>query len=295
MSSEPLDRAFETIGVIVRQGSLSRCEPLMRILDALERHGRLLVHPLDGDGCLDGLQPVAIEDIAAEADLAVSVGGDGTLLAAARALVDSQIPLLGINLGRLGFLADVTLEQVEAHLQGIFDGRYRMESRFLLEGRIDSGDRQPVSHRALNDIVLHGHESISMIEFEVYSNGQLINRQRADGLIVSTPTGSTAYALSGGGPIMHPTLEALALVPICPHTLSHRPIVLPSDQQIEIRLSQPGQDIAQVSFDGQNRRLIGERDRLVIRRYEREITLLHPADYDYYHILRAKLNWSNQP
>ncbi len=295
MSSEPLDRSFETIGVIVRQGSLSRCEPLMRILDALQRHGHLLVHPLDGDSCLDGLQSVPIGQIAAEAELVVSVGGDGTLLAAARALVDSQIPLLGINLGRLGFLADVTLEQVETHLQGIFAGRYRMESRFLLEGCIERQDQKPVSHRALNDIVLHGHESISMIEFEVFSNGQLINRQRADGLIVSTPTGSTAYALSGGGPIMHPSLEALALVPICPHTLSHRPIVLPSDQQIEIRLSQAGQAIAQVSFDGQDRQLISERERLVIRRHEREITLLHPADYDYYHILRAKLNWSNQP
>lgn len=267
----------------------------MRILAALERHGRLLVHPLDGDNCPEAPPPATMEQIAEQADLAVSVGGDGTLLAAARALVDAGIPLLGINLGRLGFLADVTLDQVETHLDGFFSGRYSMESRFLLEGCIDCEDQLPVQQLALNDIVLHGHESISMIEFEVYSNGQLINRQRADGLIVSTPTGSTAYALSGGGPIMHPTLEALALVPICPHTLSHRPIVLPSDQQIEIRLSRPGKQRAQVSFDGQNRSLIGERDRLRIRRHEREIILLHPADYDYYHILRAKLNWSNQP
>jgi len=294
MSSQSLDRNFETLGVIVRQGSQDQSEQLHRILSALQRHGRLMVHLLDGCDCLDGHPPATLEQIAAEADLAVSVGGDGTLLAAARALVDSGIPLVGINLGRLGFLADVTLDAVESHLEGIFAGRYSMERRFLLEGCIETEGQQPIRQLALNDIVLHGHESISMIEFEVFSNGQLINRQRADGLIVSTPTGSTAYALSGGGPIMHPALEAIALVPICPHTLSHRPIALPSDQQIEIRLSQPG-SIAQVSFDGQNRSLVGLSERLRVTRHPHPITLLHPEDYDYYHILRAKLNWSNQP
>lgn len=294
MSAPSLENAFETIGVIVRQGSDRQRPQLRRILDALERHGRLLVHLLDDGDDDGGLALVGLEQIAAEADLAVSVGGDGTLLAAARALVDSGIPLVGINLGRLGFLADVTLEAVEEHLQEIFSGRYSMEQRFLLEGSIEAEGRPPIRHRALNDIVLHGHESISMIEFEVYSNGRLINRQRADGLIVSTPTGSTAYALSGGGPIMHPALEAIALVPICPHTLSHRPIALPSDQQIEIVLG-PSSGVAQVSFDGQNRSLIGQQDRLHICRYDHSITLLHPRDYDYYHILRTKLNWSNQP
>ncbi len=294
MSSTTLDNDFETIGVIVRQGSEKQLESLQRILAALERHGRLLVHLLDACDCLDGRPQASLEQIAAEADLAVSVGGDGTLLAAARALVDSGIPLVGINLGRLGFLADVTLDEVESHLEGIFAGRYSVERRFLLEGSIETDGQRPIRQLALNDIVLHGHESISMIEFEVYSNGQLINRQRADGLIVSTPTGSTAYALSGGGPIMHPALEAIALVPICPHTLSHRPIALPSDQQIEIRLS-PASGMAQVSFDGQNRSLVGQKDRLGIRRYPHTITLLHPEGYDYYHILRAKLNWSNQP
>jgi NAD+ kinase len=294
MSSQSLDRNFETLGVIVRQGSQDQSAQLHRILSALQRHGRLMVHLLDGCDCLDGHPPATLEQIAAGADLAVSVGGDGTLLAAARALVDSGIPLVGINLGRLGFLADVTLDAVESHLEGIFAGRYSMERRFLLEGSIETDGQRPVRQLALNDIVLHGHESISMIEFEVFSNGQLINRQRADGLIVSTPTGSTAYALSGGGPIMHPALEAIALVPICPHTLSHRPIALPSDQQIEIRLSQTD-SIAQVSFDGQHRSLVGHRERLRVTRYPHPVTLLHPEDYDYYHILRAKLNWSNQP
>jgi len=294
MSSPRLDKAFETLGVIVRQGSEQQSDQVQRILGALQRHGHLLVHLLDGCDCIEGYPPASLDDIADRADLAVSVGGDGTLLAAARALVDSAIPLVGINLGRLGFLADVTLEGLERHLDGIFAGRYSMEQRFLIEGIIEQDGQKPVRQLALNDIVLHGHESISMIEFEVYSNGCLINRQRADGLIVSTPTGSTAYALSGGGPIMHPSLEAIALVPICPHTLSHRPIALPSDQQIEIRLSQT-ESIAQVSFDGQNRSLIDQTQRIRVRRYPHPVTLLHPEDYDYYHILRAKLNWSNQP
>ncbi len=295
MNPTSVARSFETLGVIVRQGSERQSAPLQRILAALARHGRLLVHTLDDCGCIDGHPQASLAAIAAEADLAISVGGDGTLLAAARALVDSAIPLVGINLGRLGFLADVTLERVERHLDGIFSGHYSMEQRFLLEGSIETIDGQRIQHHlALNDIVLHTHECIHMIDFEVFSNDCLINRQRSDGLIVSTPTGSTAYALSGGGPIMHPALEAIALVPICPHTLSHRPIVLPSDQQIEIHLSQPGGH-AQVSFDGHNRSLIKAPHRLCVRRYRHTITLLHPKDYDYYHILRAKLNWSNHP
>ena len=211
--------------------------------------------------------------------------------------MDYDVPLFGINLGRLGFLADVAMAKLNSHLEQIFNGQYSVEERFLLQGDvlIKSKDRrETIRHIALNDIILHSHQSISMIEFEVFSNDQLINKQRADGLIVSTPTGSTAYSLSGGGPIMHPALDTIALVPICPHTLSNRPIVLPASQQIEIRLSQPGMT-GQISFDGATQALIEYGDSVQIKRYPKEITLLHPADYDYFHILRAKLKWSNQP
>lgn len=288
------DPSFKTIGLIIRQDSSTHQNEIQTICDFLSCHGELLVHYLDDQTIVDNYPAKSIEQIGDQADIAVSVGGDGTLLTAARYVVKYGLPLVGINLGRLGFLADVTMDDLKRHLTDIFKGRYQKEKRFLLEGNIQLQHQQEVNYIALNDIILSSHESISMIEFEVFSDGKLINKQRADGLIVTTPTGSTAYALSGGGPIMHPTLDALALVPICPHTLSNRPIVLPSDQHIEICLSKPGMR-GQVSFDGQSQAIIQSQERIRIRRHSRELTLLHPADYDYFHILRAKLKWSNNP
>jgi len=289
-----LKSTFKCIGLIIRQENSDHQNAIRMICEALSAHGELLIHHLDPDHTSTEYPEATVEQIGQQADLAVSVGGDGTLLTAARYLVDYQIPLVGINLGRLGFLADVTMADLDQHLSGIFAGQYSVEKRSLLSGEIKKQGNTSKSHRALNDIILHSHESISMIEFEVFSDGELINKQRADGLIVATPTGSTAYSLSGGGPIMHPTLNALALVPICPHTLSNRPIVLPSDQCIEIRLSKPKM-AGRVSFDGITRAIIHAEDTIKITHYPREITLLHPTDYDYFHILRAKLKWSNQP
>ncbi len=289
-----LKSTFKCIGLIIRQENSEHEIAIRKICQALGAYGELLIHYLDPEQINPDCTQATIEQIGQQADLAVSVGGDGTLLTAARYMVDYEIPLVGINLGRLGFLADVTMDDLEQHLSGIFAGKYSVEKRFLLSGQIHQQGKPEKKHRALNDIILHSHESISMIEFEVYSDGELINQQRADGLIVATPTGSTAYSLSGGGPIMHPTLDALALVPICPHTLSNRPIVLPSDQLIEIRLSAPNTQ-GRASFDGITRAVISTHDSIKITRYPKAITLIHPSDYDYFHILRAKLKWSNQP
>jgi NAD+ kinase len=288
-----LETSFKTIGIVVRQQSSGHKDEIRKIFDALMTYGELLIHYLDEDITLQDYPSANIEQIGEEADLVVSVGGDGTLLTTTRLLVDYQIPLVGINLGRLGFLADVTMLELKQHLDEIFSGNYSIEKRFLLQGEIELHEGLTSSHIGLNDIILHSHESVSMIEFEVFSDGKLINRQRADGLIVSTPTGSTAYSLSGGGPIMHPSLQAISLVPICPHTLSYRPIVLPADRQIDIQLSHDM--AAQVSFDGVTRSIINSQDKIHIQRYHKEITLLHPAGYNYFHILRAKLNWSNHP
>ena len=289
-----LKERFKTTAMIVRQGSAPHVEQIRTICRTLAEFGELLVYSLDGEFECDYPTITDFAQIGEQADLAVSVGGDGTLLTAARNLVDYGIPLVGINLGRLGFLADVTVTDLQQHLSGIFAGDYSVEKRFLLDGEILQQGQSAVSHLAVNDIILHSHQNIRMIEFEVYSDGQLINKQRADGLIVSSPTGSTAYSLSGGGPIMHPSLNALALVPICPHTLSQRPIVLPSDQRIEIQLNQPG-SAGLLSFDGHSRAVLNCGDRIVVTRHDKNITLLHPAGYDYFHILRAKLKWSNQP
>jgi NAD+ kinase len=192
---------------------------------------------------------------------------------------------------RLGFLADVSFENFESYIEAVINGSYTVEKRFFIMGEYFDGSQSISSSIALNDIILHSHESLSMIEYEVYSGGDLIHRQRSDGVIVSTPTGSTAYALSCGGAIMHPSLETLALVPICPHTLSNRPIVLPADQPIEISLSRDSMD-AKLSYDGQSSVIMGKQNKVCITRYPQPINLLHPVDYDYFEILRGKLDWS---
>lgn len=282
---------FNTIGLVVRKDIRAHLEAVRQVTRVLGTYADVLVHCLDTDVPGNDIPSVPLAQLVAQADLMISLGGDGTLLSVARALVNTNTPLLGINLGRLGFLADVSIDDFEAHLSAVVKGEYTVEKRFFIEGSISSPGQPDTSTIALNDIILHSHESLSMIEYEVYSDGDLIHKQRADGVIVTTPTGSTAYALSGGGPIMHPSVETLAIVPICPHTLSNRPIILPANQQIEICLSQ-AESSARVNFDGQGTRILNHKDRICIKRYAQPLTLLHPQDYDYFQILRVKLNWS---
>jgi NAD+ kinase len=282
---------FDTIGLVVRQNIHSHLDTVKLVVSALGKHADVLVHCLDPEYSLDNFSTDSIEQLVARSDLVISLGGDGTLLSTARALVDKGTPLLGINLGRLGFLADVSVTDFEQHLIDVIEGKYSIEKRFFIEGEIHNPGRRISSNIALNDIVLHSHESLSMIDYEVYSDGNLIHKQRADGVIVTTPTGSTAYALSGGGPIMHPSLETLAIVPICPHTLTNRPIVLPAAQEIDVRLGHT-ESIARVNYDGQSTIIINSEHRVRIKRYPRSIALLHPENYDYFQILRAKLHWS---
>ena len=282
---------FNTIGLVVRQNIHKHMDTVELVVATLRKHAEVLIHCLDQDFSIKNISNQPIESLVTQSDLVISLGGDGTLLTAARALVDKETPLLGINLGRLGFLADVSVNDFEQHLMDVVAGKFTIEKRFFIEGEIHSSSGQVTSNIALNDIILHSHESLSMIEYEVYSDGNLIHKQRADGVIVTTPTGSTAYALSGGGPIMHPSLETLAIVPICPHTLSNRPIVLPAAQEIEVCLGQ-SESIARVNYDGQSTVIISSEDRVRIKRYSKSIALLHPQSYDYFEILRAKLYWS---
>jgi NAD+ kinase len=234
-------------------------------------------------------QPVAIAALGQTCDLVIVVGGDGTLLHAARELVAADVPLLGINLGRLGFLVDLSPNSLEQRLDQILAGEFDADARAMLEVGCDG-----VDGHALNDIVLHKWNSVRMIELETWIDGQFVNAQRSDGIIVSTPTGSTAYALSGGGPLVHPALDALLLVPICPHTLSNRPLVVGGDSEIELRIRDYAPEQVRLTCDGQINLPLTEGRAIHIRRSRHRLRLLHPRGYDHFSILRAKLGWGSQ-
>ncbi|MGE0082314.1 MAG: NAD(+) kinase [Thiohalomonadaceae bacterium] len=238
-----------------------------------------------------GLTVASREEIGERADLAIAVGGDGTLLAAARSLARYDVPLLGINLGRLGFLTDISPKEFEQRLDEILDGNYMAEERFLLHCTIIREGEHISESEALNDVVVHKWEVARMIEVETWVNGQFVHTLRSDGLIVSTPTGSTAYALSGGGPIMHANLDAIVLVPICPHTMSNRPIVVRGDSLIEVLVREDTHSHAQITCDGQINLGLVSGDRIRIRKADHRVRLIHPAGHDHFNLLRAKLNW----
>jgi len=225
----------------------------------------------------------------------VVVGGDGTLLGAARSLAAANVPLLGVNIGRLGFLVDVSPDDLPAQLEAIFTGDFRVEQRCMLRARILRGEEVLASELALNDVVMHVRDAIRMIEFETRIDGLLVNMQRADGIVVSTPTGSTAYALSGGGPILHPGINALAMVPICPHTLSNRPVVVSDQAEIDIVLHGGNDTRAQLTCDGQVNFELLAGDCVKIRRKDHDLRLIHPQQHDHFDIMRRKLRWAEQP
>ena len=286
-------KPFHTIGLIGRPNAPTLGEPLGRIYAFLQARGRKVWLEQQSAQHLRGLEETALplEELAERCDLAIVVGGDGTLLSAAAQLADHDIALLGVNLGRLGFLADLPQHDIAATLGPILEGAYEEERRFLLNCQVGSERRT-----ALNDVVIHKWNIARLIEFETRVDGRLVNRQRSDGLIISTPTGSTAYALSSGGPLVHPELNATLLVPICPHTLSNRPIILSGDSHIEIRVcGTTRRDEVRVTCDGQSILPLAADGVVQITKYPKSIRLIHPQGHDYFYILRAKLGWSEEP
>lgn len=228
-------------------------------------------------------------------DLIIVLGGDGTLLGAARTFCFFGVPLLGINMGRLGFLANVSLQEIETVLPEMLAGQYEVDQRTLLLGSIWREGHYVLSNApALNDIVVHKGNFARMVEFDTYINDTFAFKLRSDGLIVSTPTGSTAYALSAGGPIMHPGLGAMLLVPICPHTMSNRPLVIPDTSMVRICINDLRHNPAQVSFDGHSTINLCESDQIHIARSPCSASFIHPLGSDHYQLLRQKLHWAEQ-
>lgn len=236
---------------------------------------------------LAGFKTASLEQIGSKVDLVIVMGGDGTMLSVARSLIDVNVPLVGINRGRFGFLTDLRAEDMLDQLDKILSGDFTEEPRVMLTAQVVRNGQLLHANFALNDVVIKS--ALRLIELEVTIDHKFVHKQRADGLIISTPTGTTAYALSAGGQILHPNLQAISLVPICPHTLSNRPIAIHSDSLIEITLMQF--DEAHLSFDGQFQVTLEVGDKIIVNRAEQTISLLHPSDYCYFDMLRNKLNW----
>lgn len=235
----------------------------------------------------------SLSDIGQHADLAVVVGGDGNMLGAARVLARYDIKVIGVNRGNLGFLTDLDLHHALQQLSDVLEGEYIDEQRFLLETSVLKDRKQCRIGSAINEVILHFGKVAHMIEFEVYINDRFAFSQRSDGLIIATPTGSTAYALSAGGPILTPVLDAIVLVPMFPQTLSARPLVINSDSRIQLRFSHMGNDL-DISCDSQISIPIQEGEEVLIRRSNFHLNLIHPKDYSYFNTLNSKLGWSKK-
>ncbi len=239
------------------------------------------------------LESASLEQIGHEADLAIAIGGDGTMLGAARALAPHEVPLVGINHGRLGFITDIGLDSWRQALSSILEGHYASEERTLLTARVVRGQEVVWTELALNDVVVNRSSRTGMIELQVHVDDLYMYSQRADGLIVATPTGSTAYALSANGPILHPQIKGIVLVPVAPQSLSNRPITLPDDVTITIRVVEGREP--RVAGDMQVFSDLQVGDDIIVQRAGFTTTFLHPPGYSYFATLRGKLNWHELP
>jgi len=285
---------FKTIGIITKPQAESAKQTLESLFAFLNKKDcNVLLDDQIPDSINNGqFNTGSREDIGKQCDLCIVVGGDGTILNAVRSLAHANVPLLGINVGRLGFLADISPDELEASLDEILSGSYREEQRLLLEMQVLRAGKVIFSADAFNDVVVHIRDVARMIEFETRINNEFVNYQRGDGMVISTPTGSTAYALSSGGPILHATLDAITLVPISPHTLSSRPLVVDANSFIDILICNTKEGIAQATCDGHLSTDLHVGDHIKVRCKTDKITLLHPKKHNYFEILRAKLHWS---
>jgi NAD+ kinase len=285
---------FKKIAVIGKPEGEIPTEPLKELYALLNARG-LTVRTDARTGAAFGAKAGEIfdsADVIPGADLAIAVGGDGTLLGVARIAATHSVPLVGVNLGTLGFLTDVPKDELSELINAILDGRYTEEKRLMLDAEVKRDDKIVFEAVALNDVVISRGAMGTMIEFAVAVDGEFIYSLRADGLIIATPTGSTAYALSSGGPILHPTLPAISLVPISPHTLSNRPIAIASTSEVRVKLIRGVN--ARVNFDVQSFFDPRSDDVVIIRADPNPLRLLHPEGYSYFGMLRTKLHWNER-
>lgn len=289
-------KAFKKIALVGKPGSKAAQESIDVLCKLISELGLDVYLPESDKYDFPSGQATKIpfESIGDYCELVIVVGGDGSMLKTARDLIDSKVPMLGINRGHLGFLTDIRPTEVDSRVPPILEGQYSLESRFLLHAEVFRNEQSIGSSNAVNDVVLYPGEIARMIQFELYMDQQFVYSQRSDGLIVSTPTGSTAYSLSGGGPILAPQTDTIVLVPMCPHTLTSRPIAVNKEKVIDIVISESNPHNPQLSCDGQVIISLQPGDRIRIKPYPTEMCLVHPLDYDYFEVLRTKLGWGQK-
>ncbi|GIU42358.1 NAD(+) kinase [Shewanella algidipiscicola] len=290
-----MSKAFHTIGLIGKPHHIGTHNTLKQLHHWLTQNGYdVYVEERVSAEIGAHVKSVDLLQIGEYCDLAIVVGGDGNMLGAARVLARFDIGVIGVNRGNLGFLTDLPPEGFEPALTKVLEGDYKTEYRFLLESEVHRHGNVKASNTAVNETVLHPGKIAHMIEFEVYIDDNFMYSQRADGMIVSTPTGSTAYSLSAGGAILTPNLEALILVPMFPHTLSCRPIVVDACSTIKLVVSPDNDDALEVSCDGHVTLAVLPGDEIIIRRSKERLHLIHPTGYNYFNVLRSKLGWGSK-
>ncbi len=288
--------AIRRVGVVVKPHQPEALETVCRLVEWLDARGLKLVGGLDIDraqiehetGC--AIEAIESEKLAEKVDLILVLGGDGTMIATARMVGDSEVPVLGVNYGSLGYLAEFRIEEMFPALESILEGNYRLDKRVMLAAELFRGEERLLKNRVLNDVVINKSALARIIEIDAYLHKQFVNSFRADGLIVSTPTGSTAYNLSAGGPVIFPSMNAVVITPICPFTLSNRPIVVPDDALIELCLRTPDEEVA-LTLDGQVGFPLAAGDRVLIRKSSATFNIVQPTNRNYFDLLRDKLRW----
>lgn len=292
-----MKQKFKRVVLYARQHRANQgvSESLHRLVEFLHKQEVDIFQDIETASSFDINLPVlAREDMGEKRDLIVVVGGDGSLLSAARMAIQVNTPVIGINRGRLGFLTDILPQDIETQFAAVLAGSYAEEQRFLLHTTIYDDAQTYYKGDALNDVVLSRGQETHLVEFDVYVNQQLMSHYRSDGMILSTPTGSTAYALSAGGPIMHPQLNAIVLVPMFSHSLSSRPLVIDGESKIILDISPINESDLRISCDGHESRMVKPGQKVSIEKNGKHLRLLHPLDYHYYDTLRSKLGWESK-
>jgi NAD+ kinase len=284
------------VGVLVKPNQPEALQTICRLAEWCSGRGikvaggpRLQRERIEAEtGCT--VESLAHEELVRGADLFVVLGGDGTMIGAARMVGDAETPVLGVNFGTLGYLADFTVEDMIPALESVLAGDYTIDRRLMLSATVERGGRQQMHDRVLNDVVISKSALARIIEIETHIDKKFVNRFRADGLIISTPTGSTAYNLSAGGPVVYPSMNAVVITPICPHTLSNRPLVVADDAEFELVLKTPREEVA-LTLDGQVGMPLEYEDRVTVRKSRTGFNLIQAHTRNYFDVLRNKLKW----